>query len=192
MKFITSIVAAACVLLLNLTASPANPGGYLFVTFRGQQGPMDEQIYFALSKDRRNWTALNDSKPVLVSQLGEKGVRDPYLLRSHDNKKFYLIATDLSWALDRSVPRSIRAGTDPTNAASVFRVSAMSVNGSDVLLDFPTVAGKTYRLERSDSLLNGSWTPVQENIAGNGGTIQLTDTADSLQTKRFYRIVVVP
>lgn len=111
MKFITSIVAAACVSFLNLTAAPANPGGYLFVTFRGQQGSMDEQIYFALSKDGRNWTALNDSKPVLVSQLGEKGVRDPYLLRSHDNKKLYLIATDLSWALDRSVPRSIRAGS---------------------------------------------------------------------------------
>lgn len=111
MKFITSIVAAACVSLLNLTAAPANLGGYLFVTFRGQQGPMDEQIYFALSKDGRNWTALNDSKPVLVSLLGEKGVRDPYLLRSHDNKKFYLIATDLSWALDRSVSRSIRAGS---------------------------------------------------------------------------------
>jgi hypothetical protein len=84
------------------TASKSAPAGYLFVTFRGQKDPMDEQVYFALSKDGKNWSALNDSKPVLVSQLGEKGVRDHYLLRSHDNKKFYLIATDLSWAL--SVP----------------------------------------------------------------------------------------
>jgi hypothetical protein len=86
-------------------------GGYLFVTFIGQQDPMDEQIYFSLSKDGRNWTALNDGKPVLVSQIGEKGVRDPYLLRAHDGKKFHLVATDLSWALDRSGSRAIRAGS---------------------------------------------------------------------------------
>lgn len=92
-------------------ASAPTADGFLFVTFKGQKDPMDEQIYFALSKDGRNWNVLNDSKPVLVSELGEKGVRDPYLLRSHDKKKFYLIATDLSWALDRSVPRSIRAGS---------------------------------------------------------------------------------
>jgi hypothetical protein len=112
MRFIATIIATFWASLLTLTAAPTRTdGGFLFVTFHGQQTPMDEQIYFALSKDGRTWTALNDTKPVLVSELGEKGVRDPYLLRSHDGKKFYLIATDLSWALDRSVPRSIRAGS---------------------------------------------------------------------------------
>ena len=102
-----AFVLAACL----APAKAADDSGFLFVTFRGQQGPMDEQIYFALSQDGRNWAALNGGKPVLVSELGEKGVRDPYLLRSHDNKKFYLIATDLSWARDRNVGRSIRAGS---------------------------------------------------------------------------------
>jgi sucrose-6-phosphate hydrolase SacC (GH32 family) len=110
LKLIATIVAASSALLLAQAPAPAAEG-FLFVTFRGQQDPLDEQIYFALSKDGRNWTALNDGKPVLVSKLGEKGVRDPYLLRSHDKTKFYLLATDLSWALDRSVPRSIRAGS---------------------------------------------------------------------------------
>lgn len=71
-------------------------GGYLFVTFRGEATPMTEQIYFMLSEDGKNWTALNDAEPVLVSNVGEKGVRDPFIIRSSDNKKFYLIATDLS------------------------------------------------------------------------------------------------
>lgn len=105
------LIAGLAVCLPCVAAPTKDDGGFLFVTFHGQQTPMDEQIYFALSKDGRNWTALNDTKPVLVSKLGEKGVRDPYLLRSHDKKKFYLIATDLSWALDRSVPRSTRAGS---------------------------------------------------------------------------------
>jgi Glycosyl hydrolases family 43. len=85
--------------------------GFLFVTFKGEQTPMTEQVYFALSKDGRNWTALNGGEPVLVSQLGEKGVRDPYLLRAHDGSRFYLIATDLSINLNRDWGRAVRAGS---------------------------------------------------------------------------------
>ncbi|HEY8991244.1 MAG TPA: LamG-like jellyroll fold domain-containing protein [Luteolibacter sp.] len=84
------------------------------------------------------------------------------------------------------------AGTDPGNAASVFRVSGMMISGNEVLLSFPTVAGKTYRLECSDTLLNDSWVPVLGNISGTGDVIQITDPVDSLQSRRFYRIAVVP
>src|SRR5947209_2637334 len=58
------------------------PSGFLFTTFKGEQSPLTEQIYFGLSADGFHWSDLNDSKPVLVSTLGEKGVRDPYLLRT--------------------------------------------------------------------------------------------------------------
>lgn len=68
--------------------------GYLFAHFTGES-PLGEQIYFAVSKDGLHWTDLNDSKPVLVSTVGEKGVRDPSLIRSADGKKFILLATDL-------------------------------------------------------------------------------------------------
>src|SRR5687767_2309261 len=86
-------------------------GGLLFVTFKGEQTPLTEQIYFALSADGRNWTALNDGKPVLVSELGEKGVRDPFLVRAHDGESFYLIATDLSINRNRDWKRAVRAGS---------------------------------------------------------------------------------
>lgn len=85
----------AIALLAGASAS-ANDGGFLFVTFKNEQTTKSEQIYFAVSQDGRNWKALNGEEPVLVSEVGEKGVRDPYLLRSHDGKKFYLLATDLS------------------------------------------------------------------------------------------------
>jgi hypothetical protein len=93
------------------TVPAAAPGGFLFVTFKGEQSPMTEQVYFALSKDGRNWRALNGEQPVLVSQIGEKGVRDPYLLRAHDGKKFHLLATDLSINLNRDWNRAQRAGS---------------------------------------------------------------------------------
>jgi len=89
----------------------ADDGGFLFATFKGEQSPMSEQIYFVVSRDGRQWQALNDSKPVLVSSLGEKGVRDPYLIRAHDGKKFHLIATDLSINLNRDWTRAQRAGS---------------------------------------------------------------------------------
>lgn len=85
--------------------------GYLFVTFKGEQTPMSEQVYFAVSKDGRQWNALNDGEPVLISNLGERGVRDPYLIRSHDGRKFFILATDLSIHLNPAWDRAQKAGS---------------------------------------------------------------------------------
>ena len=92
-------------------AACAADGGYLFVTFKGEASPMTEQIYFGLSQDGRHWDALNDAQPVLISKLGEKGVRDPYILRSHDGKKFFILATDLSINLNHGWDRATHAGS---------------------------------------------------------------------------------
>ncbi len=93
-------------------AAAASAGGFLFVTFKGEQTPMSEQVYFALSKDGRGWQSLNAGEPTLVTKLGEKGARDPFILRSHDGKKTYVIATDLSIHLTRhDWGRAVRAGS---------------------------------------------------------------------------------
>jgi len=92
------------------SASSATKGGYLFTTFKGEQTPMTEQIYFGVSADGLHWDALNKGDPVLISEIGEKGVRDPYLLRTHDNK-FVLLATDLSINLNKDWNRATHAGS---------------------------------------------------------------------------------
>jgi len=97
--------------MLTGIAAIASDEGFLFATFKGEQTPMSEQIYFVVSHDGRQWKALNDAKPVLVSTIGEKGVRDPYLIRAQDGKKFYLIATDLSINLNRDWNRAQRAAS---------------------------------------------------------------------------------
>lgn len=85
---------------------------FLFVTFKGEQTPQTEQIYLAVSQDGRDWEALKQGKPVLVSDLGEKGVRDPYLVRSQDGKRYFLLATDLSINLTKhDWGRASRAGS---------------------------------------------------------------------------------
>lgn len=67
---------------------------YLFAHFIGE-GPDGEQVYFSVSRDGLHWRDLNGGQPVLRSALGTCGVRDPFLVRSPENGKIYLIATDL-------------------------------------------------------------------------------------------------
>ncbi|WP_158097596.1 immunoglobulin-like domain-containing protein, partial [Gemmiger sp. An194] len=68
---------------------------YFFAYFAGEGYSDGEQIYFASSQDGLNWEDLNDNEPVLYSTLGEQGVRDPFIIRSAEGDRFYLIATDL-------------------------------------------------------------------------------------------------
>jgi O-glycosyl hydrolase len=87
--------------------------GYLFSYFTGEGSPDGEQVYFALSEgnDPLHWKELNGGKPVLTSTMGEKGVRDPFLIRSPKGDKFYMIATDLKINGDWNWDRAQRAGS---------------------------------------------------------------------------------
>lgn len=68
--------------------------GYLLVYFTGEH-ENGEQVYFSISEDGLHWKDLNRQRPVLISAIGEKGVRDPFIIRSADGSKYYIIATDL-------------------------------------------------------------------------------------------------
>ncbi|WP_277679868.1 immunoglobulin-like domain-containing protein [Gracilibacillus dipsosauri] len=71
--------------------------GYLFSYFTGEGYTNGEQIYFALSEgnDPLHWNVMNDGNPTITSNLGEKGLRDPFIIRSPEGDKFFMIATDL-------------------------------------------------------------------------------------------------
>lgn len=72
-----------------------NYGGYIFTYFIGENYVKGEQIYLGTSKDGLNWEEVNNNQPILASNLGEEGLRDPFIIRSAEGDKFYLIATDL-------------------------------------------------------------------------------------------------
>jgi sucrose-6-phosphate hydrolase SacC (GH32 family) len=88
------MAGCALPLLSSAAADPAYLPAYLLVHFTGES-PDGEQIYFAASQDGYRFTDLNGSRPVLTTSLGEKGVRDPSIIRSNDGRKFYILATDL-------------------------------------------------------------------------------------------------
>ncbi|MHA4867239.1 glycoside hydrolase family 43 protein [Duganella sp. PWIR1] len=68
---------------------------YLMVYFTDEWLEDGERIYFATSKDGLHWEDVNGGRPVLTSNLGDKGVRDPSIIRSPSGDKFYILATDL-------------------------------------------------------------------------------------------------
>jgi len=77
--------------------APAPLTGYAFAYFTGNS-TAGEKIYFAASQGNNalRWNELNGGQPALSSALGTKGLRDPFLIRSPEGDKFFLIATDLS------------------------------------------------------------------------------------------------
>ncbi len=70
---------------------------YLFAHFTSNKEE-SEQVYFSISRDGLHWKDLNFGDPVLVSDKGEMGVRDPFLIRKADGSGFVLIGTDLKIA----------------------------------------------------------------------------------------------
>ena len=71
--------------------------GYFFTYFTGEGTSNGEQVYAALSNGNNalDWQELNNGSPILWSTLGEEGARDPFVIRSPEGDRFYLIATDL-------------------------------------------------------------------------------------------------
>jgi hypothetical protein len=86
--------------------------GYTFAYFTGND-LAGENIYMAASRgnDALKWDELNGGKPVLKSGLGTKGLRDPFIIRSPEGDKFYMIATDLSIGSGTSWDSSQRQGS---------------------------------------------------------------------------------
>jgi fibronectin type 3 domain-containing protein len=82
------------------------------------------------------------------------------------------------------------SGTDPTDPSSMLHIAQMRAEGDDMVVTFPTESGRTYRLEASATLLEGSWETVAEEIPGTGEVIQVTDTGAASAARRFYRIMV--
>lgn len=78
---------------------------YLFVYFPAND---NENIYYALSNDGFNYTAINGGKRVVAADTVsvKKGLRDPHVMRGPDGW-FYMVNTDMKsaegWASNRGI-----------------------------------------------------------------------------------------
>jgi hypothetical protein len=81
------------------------------------------------------------------------------------------------------------AGTDPHDPNSNLRIQNVQQNVGALRISFPSVAGKFYRLQSSTNLNGSAWTDVSGNIAGTGGSIEVTNAIPS--GAAIYRIRLI-
>ena len=98
-----------------------------------------------------------------------------------------ILDTDLAAALSLRPAGSVVG----TNQLSDFRIESARIVGSDVLITFPTFAGRSIRLEYCDGPLGATnqWLPVPgtSNLTGAGESRTVTHEGGAAQTMRFYR-----
>ncbi|MGZ4966574.1 MAG: M12 family metallopeptidase [Chthoniobacterales bacterium] len=84
------------------------------------------------------------------------------------------------------------AGLDPRDTQSFLRLTSVVKQGNGIQLSFPSVTGRIYQLESRADLINGSWQPLIDGIAGTGASVQVVDAQGAGIGRRFYRLRVVP
>lgn len=101
-RFILATLLSALFWAAPASAStPKNKyAGYLFAYFEGTgEGKLQEHLRFAISKDAKDWYALNNNRPIVSSDTisTSGGIRDPHILRGADGY-YYIVATDMNTA----------------------------------------------------------------------------------------------
>jgi len=71
--------------------------GYLMVHFIEDSAGYAEKIHLSISRGNNpeQWDILNGGEPILASNEGTTGIRDPYLTQNPDTGTWYIVATDL-------------------------------------------------------------------------------------------------
>lgn len=81
------------------------------------------------------------------------------------------------------------AGTNPKNASDFLRLTSVSKDANDdITVQWPAVAGKTYRLLTSSDLQSGVWVPIAINIPAT--TPVTTYTVRATSDRLFLRVEV--
>lgn len=83
------------------------------------------------------------------------------------------------------------AGLNPTNPASLFKLTALNPNTSTNVVSLGTSSGTIYRILFSGSLDAGYWSILADQVIGNGTNMYFYDPAAPVASPRFYRAEVL-
>ena len=80
------------------------------------------------------------------------------------------------------------AGTDPTDFGSALRITSITADGADILINFTTCSSRFYELQSNDDLTTSNWATLISDVLGTGGIVSIADLGGGNQTNRFYRV----
>jgi hypothetical protein len=88
----------------------------------------------------------------------------------------------------------LAAGTDPHNAASYFRITAIEQEAGGLRLTWSTVGGKSYRAQTKGSLLDsfGDFGSLITAPGTGESTANILDADATTNATRFYRVRLIP
>ncbi|WEV52129.1 immunoglobulin-like domain-containing protein [Bifidobacterium sp. ESL0704] len=125
---------------------------YVWAFFTGE-GVGGEKVSLAASKgdNALDWNTLNNGTPLFTSAMGEKGLRDPFIMKSKDGDKFYMIATDLKISGRANAP----GGAGGFMGAQVNGSKSIEIWESDDLVNW----SNQRQVKVSSDLAGNTWAP---------------------------------
>jgi len=84
------------------------------------------------------------------------------------------------------------ADTNPRDGRSVNRIFTIAPTNGNVRVDFTSLLGQRFNVERRDDLTTGSWSNFTGTVWGHTDTTSATDTNAAGLPHRFYRVRVLP
>lgn len=86
-----------------------------------------------------------------------------------------------------------KAGSSPTDAQSVFRMTQVRRQASGLQIEFRAVPGRQYQMEQAPALGQGlPWQAVGEPIRAMGGSVVHVISSSEASAYHFYRVRLVP
>lgn len=171
--------------VFNLTVKAAPGSGvslmdaesdkYLMYYFKGDSNGQ-EQIWLAASEDGLNWSTLNDDQPILASSLGTGGLRDPYVIRSPEGDRYFLIATDLKVSAMGWGENAING----SKSVMIWETTDLTDWGEQRMVEVSTLEGMgcTWAPEASYDYTTGEYVMYWASKVGNYYSIYSARTRD--------------
>lgn len=82
------------------------------------------------------------------------------------------------------------AGTDPTDAKSLFMISSITQDGGSLVIKWDSGSDRLYTILKSPSLKDGEWVVESANIQGLEASTSYTYTTQESDSKMFFKVRV--
>jgi titin len=190
-----SAASAESMTYLGSTAVTGSGGTAAFIASLGARLPAGRAVTASITDAAGNTSQLSTGISATMTSTPGDGIPDAWraLYFGGDgtttNSESDALADPDGDGLDNY--QEFLAGTNPTNAASAFRLQALDPQVAGQVVSMDTVSGTIYRILTCSDLAAGRWAILADQVQGNGTNLDFGDPAAAVTPDRFYRAQVL-